>query len=317
MSDGSGPGGVPHPWEKHFDDEYQAYYYFNPVTQETRWADVNGQLPYIPEEDNQSNLNQYNEEYEQDDPYELDEEYNLDELDGDASISNMSRLSQLSVIERSEFHMANKRDKQEALRMQLLQREEEELRNPEINKRSKQLNRNVEDMFAWEEQRKAKMEALAAQQRAAENAQITGKPTLYASSNASVSSHNSADGMPVEARLLAYEEKRKLKLQQTIAHEKNEARRSAIPTIAPHSAQLVQRRVAAAARGEEVPQSSNRSRVAAADAPGILKDNATGQLFFQVCCSFISLLHRKCIILNSLSVVHCPFSPHSRVVGHC
>ena len=110
--------------------------------------------------------------------------------------------------------MANKRDKQEALRMQLLQREEEELRNPEINKRSKQLNRNVEDMFAWEEQRKARMEALAAQQRAAENAQITGKPTLYASSNASVSSHNSADGLPVEARLLAYEEKRKLKLQQ-------------------------------------------------------------------------------------------------------
>lgn len=282
VSDGSGSGEVPQPWEKHFDDEYQAYYYFNPVTQETRWADVNGQLPYIPEEGNQSNPNQYNEEYEQDDPYELDEEYNLDELDGDASISNMSRLSQLSVIERSEFHMANKRDKQEALRMQLLQREEEELRNPEINKRSKQLNRNVEDMFAWEEQRKARMEALAAQQRAAENAQITGKPTLYASSNASVSSHNSADGLPVEARLLAYEEKRKLKLQQTIAYEKNEARRSAIPTIAPHSAQLVQRRAAAVARGEEAPQSSNRSRVAGADGPGILKDNATGQLFFQV-----------------------------------
>ena len=103
-----------------------------------------------------------------------------------------------------------------------------------------------------------------------------------------MSSHNSSDSaahLPVEARLLAYEEKRKLKLQQTIAQEKNEARRAANPTIAPHSSNLVQRRVAAVARGEEAPQLSNR-RIAAGDTPGILKDNVTGQTYFQVyeCC---------------------------------
>jgi len=277
---GSHGGGLPYPWEKHFDDEYQSYYYFNPETQETQWAAVDDQVPFVPNERHFEDQNGYDES----EPYEFGDDYSLNELDGDGSVSNMSRLLQLSVIERSEHMLAVKREKQENLRQQLLQREEEELRDPEINKRSKQLNRNVDDIFAWEEQRKARVEALAAQQRAAEAAQNTGRPILYASSGASVSSHNSSDSaahLPVEARLLAYEEKRKLKLQQTIAQEKNEARRAANPTIAPHSSNLVQRRVAAAARGEEAPQLSNR-RIAVGDTPGILKDNVTGQTFFQV-----------------------------------
>lgn len=276
------------PWILHFDDENQAHYYFNAQTGECKWAEVT-----------QSNPTEHSEYY----PEGGDTaEYDFDEIDGE-SVSNMSRISTMSVVERSEQMLAHKREKQEALRYQLQQRELEGLRSgPEINQRSKQLNRKVDDIFAWEDKRKAKLEMLAAQVRMEEDSQITGRPHLYApmiSSGASVcSSFNSvistgsgSEGLSVEERLLAYEEKRKLKLQQTIAHEQNEARKAATPTLAPHSANLNRSRVAHSYSNASTSDSQNSSQyggsylgrgTADGTAPGILKDNSTGQIMFQV-----------------------------------
>lgn len=278
---------VPHPWRLQFDDEYQAHYYYNPQTGESRWAEV----------DNDRDLHVGYCAVEHGSGQYTEEEYDFDEIDGN-SVSNLSRMSTMSVVERSAQMLAQKKEKQEALRQQLEQRELEAIRSgPEINQRSKQLIRNVDDIFAWEQRRKSKMEALAAQVRAEEDARITGRPHLYvpmSGSGASVCSASSAhsadsDNQPVEARLLAYEEKRKLKLQQAIAHEKNEARKAATPMLAPHSANLVRRREAQQSSNSCVADSqtdsvysSYRASVASGSTQGILRDNSTGQIMFQV-----------------------------------
>lgn len=249
-------------WQLHFDDEVQSYFYYNTETGETKWA---------PE----MNPGTYNDEYNDGSSY-------LDELDGNVSIGGTSRVSTLSVVDRSAQMLAQKKVREEALRQELLLREKQEMRDaPAINERSKKLNRGIDDIFAWEEQRKQRMEALAQQRLAEESAQNTGRPMLYGSSNASVISTNSGgsgsgSGVPVEERLRAYEEKRQLKLQATRAKEVQEARRSAIPTISQHSANLARRR---AATGYETP---SRPVLTAQDVPGILRDQSTGQTLFQV-----------------------------------
>jgi hypothetical protein len=262
-----GQSEIPYPWQLLFDDEIQAHYYFNPLTEETRWADVD-------------------EGHEEEGEYEYaehDGSVYLDELDGDNSVSNVSRMSSMSVVDRSAQMLAQKKEREEALRFEMMRREEQEMRSvPEINKRSKQMNRKVDDMFTWEQQRKERAAALAEQQRAEEARQNPGRPTLYAnhiSSSASVSSGGSnatPSSLPVEERLLAFEEKRRLKLQQTRAQEVNDARKAATPTISAHSANLARRRLST---GYEP---SPRVALTPSDVPGILRDGATGQLLFQV-----------------------------------
>ena len=271
--------GLPYPWQCLFDDEYQAYYYFNPLTNEQQWADINEDM-----QGNQVKHTHNHNEYEYPDFNEDGSTY-LDELDGE-SISNMSRTS--SVFERSTQMLASKKEREEALRLELQQREESELRaGPEINKRSKQMNRNVDDMFTWEEKRKQKMELLAQQRRAEEASQNTGKPILYShksSSNASVCTTGSGDSssIPVEERLLAYEEKRRLKLQQTIAQEKSDARKASIPTIAPHSMNLNRRRLESNSSTGSGSTGNSMSGGSSGGNTGILRDHSTGQIMFQV-----------------------------------
>ena len=260
---------IPYPWQLLFDDEIQAHYYFNPMTEESIWADIDVEKQQS--EGGETYSCGYEEDY-------------LDELDGNSSVGNASKISTSSVVERSSQMIAHRKEREEALRLEREQQEYQQMRpGPEINERSKKMNRKVDDIFAWEEQRKERMEQRAQQYRAQEAAQNTGKPMLYAhnnSSNASVVSTNSGSSstVPVEERLHAYEEKRKLKLQQTRAMEVNEARRSAIPTISPHSANLARRRATLST------SSSATSSVAltAADVPGILRDSSTGQVLFQV-----------------------------------
>jgi hypothetical protein len=269
---------IPYPWQLLFDDEIQAHYYYNPLTDETRWADVDERQ----EEGGEYDYAEH--EYAEHEYADHDGSEYLDELDGDNSVSNVSRMSSLSVVDRSAQMLAQKKEREEALRSEMMRREEQEMRSvPEINKRSKQMNRKVDDMFTWEQQRKERAAALAEQQRAEEARQNPGRPTLYAnhvSSSASVSSGGSnatPSSQPVEERLLAFEEKRRLKLQQTRAQEVNEARKAATPTISAHSANLARRRLSA---GYEP---SPRVALTPSDLTGILRDGSTGQVLFQVC----------------------------------
>jgi hypothetical protein len=246
---------LPYPWQVGFDEDVQSYYYYNPETGDAAWAP--GQEP----------------------PSVSSGADYLEELDSNSSVANASRISSLSVVDRSNQMLASKKEREIALRQQLSLKQQAEMRDvPQINARSRRLNRNVEDMFAWEEHRKQKMEALAQQRMTEESAQNTGRPKLYSSSNASVVSTGSggSGGLPVEERLLAYEEKRRLKLQATRAQEVYEAKRSAIPTISPHSANLARRRTSTGYDG------GSKVQLNAEDVPGIIRDHATGQVLFQV-----------------------------------
>jgi hypothetical protein len=247
--------GLPYPWQVGFDEDVQSYYYYNPETGETEWA--SGQEP-----SSASNGADY-----------------LEELDSNGSVANASRTSSLSVVDRSNQMLASKKERETALRQQLSRQQQAEMRDaPQINARSRRLNRNVEDMFAWEEHRRQKMDALAQKRMEEESAHNTGRPKLYPTSNASVVSTGSggSGGLPVEERLLAYEEKRRLKLQAARAQGVHEANRSAIPTISPHSANLARRRASGGYDG------GGRVQLNAEDVPGIIRDHATGQMLFQV-----------------------------------
>lgn len=114
---------------------------------------------------------------------------------------------------------------------------------PTINKRSQQLHRDVNDMLEWERTRRAKIDALAEQVKAAEDAQNTGRPIipkrLTGCSNASSDPLlATTSSMPVEDRLLAYEERRLMKIASLKEQQRLEARKAATPKLAPRSMKL-------------------------------------------------------------------------------
>ena len=114
---------------------------------------------------------------------------------------------------------------------------------PTINKRSQQLHRDVNDMLEWERTRRAKIDALAEQVKAAEDARNTGRPIipkrLTGCSNASSDTLlATTSSMPVEDRLLAYEERRLMKIASLKEQQRLEARKAATPKLAPRSMKL-------------------------------------------------------------------------------
>lgn len=116
---------------------------------------------------------------------------------------------------------------------------------PTINKRSQQLHRDVNDMFEWDRARRAKIDALAEQVRAAEDAQNTGRPIIPKKRSTGSCPDASSDpliaatsSMPVEDRLLAYEERRLMKIASLKEQQRLEARQAATPKLAPRSMNL-------------------------------------------------------------------------------
>lgn len=114
---------------------------------------------------------------------------------------------------------------------------------PTINKRSQQLHRDVNDMLEWERARRAKIDALAEQVKAAEDAQNTGRPIIPKRSTGCSNASSdpllaTTSSMPVEDRLLAYEERRLMKIASLKEQQRLEARKAATPKLAPRSMKL-------------------------------------------------------------------------------
>lgn len=182
-----------------------------------------------------------------------------------------------------------KKEKEDALRAKFEEASQEEIKlAPEINKKSKAMSRSVNDMFSWNDARKAKLEARIIETQQEESAAITGRPvvTKYAQklrSSDGVSS-SSTGAVPIEERLLDYEERKKLKLQQMIEQKQSEMKRQASTSfLAPHSAS-VQRSGDVADRLYNLAsvQQRERQELTTMAHAHYAFDESTGQRLFQV-----------------------------------
>jgi hypothetical protein len=98
-------------------------------------------------------------------------------------------------------------------------------------------------MLEWERTRRAKIDALAEQVKAAEDAQNTGRPIIPKRSTGCSNASSdpllaTTSSMPVEDRLLAYEERRLMKIANLKEQQRLEARKAATPKLAPRSMKL-------------------------------------------------------------------------------
>jgi hypothetical protein len=146
---------------------------------------------------------------------------------------NVSAVKKKTIAERSAEQLQLKKEKEENLRSFLQQKSLEEVRSaPEITSKSKQLvkARKVDDMLAWDESRKAKIENLKQQQQQQLEKQHTGKPQLKPS-NSSSNRDSTAPHQPVHERLLEQGEQRRLKQQYLQEKADEEARLNAVPRI--------------------------------------------------------------------------------------
>lgn len=84
----------------------------------------------------------------------------------------------LTVVERSNLMLQKKRDKEHAIRAEREQRELQEIHDPLINKSSKSINRSVEHMLSWDEQRKQKIQEQAISRQFEEERVVTGRPAI-------------------------------------------------------------------------------------------------------------------------------------------
>ena len=175
-------------WEEHFSEEYQIPYYFNPQTGESSWEVPADYLKIV-----EAPLNTVSSESE-----------------GQKSQSAVLQIrdkqhhqQQPTIADRSIQQIQARKEREDSYREYLDRKRLQEVKSkPEITSKSKNLQRDVHDMFSWEESRKIKL--AQRQQEVSEEilAQNTGRPkvTKVAQKLAQNQQH-----LPVEERLLDYE----------------------------------------------------------------------------------------------------------------
>jgi uncharacterized protein YdaT len=271
-------------WERHYSEEDGEYYLYNPLTQECIWESEDNFL-----EQWNDNMRNYEEHRLQSDENAIDEsEYTLDLLEKlmledkvatQSSFSENSSSTQqqyqsnkpslrsgmndasLSVVDRSNIMLQSKQTKVDKLNQQKL---EDELKackpQPEINKKSKMMNRSVNDMLEWDEKRKQKIQEKADALGKSKNSELTGRPIItkkaedlarrwkeedesqnWDNDGVSTSFTATTSGKSVQERLYEYNERKKMKQQYLIEQENLRARREARPQLAPHSAKYIRR----------------------------------------------------------------------------
>lgn len=178
------------------------------------------------------------------------------------SVYNGISDSSLSVVERSKLTMRAKQQKINSLQQS---REREQLRAqtaiPVTTRKAQSMQRSVEDMLQWEEERRQRLHRTKATLRAQEDAEVTGRPTLTkkaeeVSKRWREGGHGddgqslAADGQAsvvssarsVQDRLYEYDERKKEKLERIQAERDAAIRSSAIPRINPMSNKILERK---------------------------------------------------------------------------
>lgn len=176
------------------------------------------------------------------------------------SVYNGISHSSLSVVDRSKLTMRAKQQKINSLQQS---REREQLRAqtaiPVTTRKAQSMQRSVEDMLQWEEERRQRLHRTKATLRAQEEAEVTGRPMLTKKAE-EVSkrwregngddSQSLADGQAsivssarsVQDRLYEYEERKKEKMERLQAERDAAIRSSAIPKINPMSNKILERK---------------------------------------------------------------------------
>lgn len=170
--------------------------------------------------------------------------------------------SSLSVVERSKLTM---RAKQQKINSFQQSREREQLRAqtaiPVTTRKAQSMQRSVEDMLQWEEERRQRLHRTKATLRAQEDAEVTGRPMLTkkaeeVSKRWREGGHGddgqslAADGQAsvvssarsVQDRLYEYDERKKEKIERIQAERDAAIRSSAIPRINPMSNKILERK---------------------------------------------------------------------------
>lgn len=287
-----------YPWEKHFSEEHGMFYYFNVLNGESSWQKpTEAEVDSSVEETQQQPVHGANyHEYRLEEDYFVeiregleggddtsdnwaqtepespqyygavnseDQEHETDSVVSEtlSYSTNKTSSTSMGVYERSAQMMMAKKEREEAMRLKLEQQKLQGIQSvPTINKKSKSLSRNVDDMLAWEQKRKQKLAMKQMELEALELESLTGKPmvtktaerlarqwqeqddgisdtTSVVSGVTGISAYTNRTHS-VQDRLLYYDEQRKAKLQRLKEEQAVAIRAAANPKVAPHSANL-------------------------------------------------------------------------------
>lgn len=215
-------------WERHYSPDDGMYYLFNPFTNECVWDDYNR---------------------EQHDESRNNESSSVAE----STMSLRSGINdpRLSVVERSNIMLELKKAKIAKFQQEKIIKEQSIIKGqPNITKKSSQLNRSVEDMYEWEKSRKQKLQKQAEARLNEESIHLTGRPTITKKAE-TLSRRRNEYGEPTFAqdieesdvvkRLHTYEEKKQLKIQKIREAEAQQARLQSVPKISQYSRQLTKK----------------------------------------------------------------------------
>lgn len=182
-------------WEEHFSEEYQIPYYFNPQTGESSW-----EVPADFQSGDETTI----------DIATLAESIHLEQHGFQRlkttvvnSRDKQQQQQQPTIAERSVQQIQARKEREDSYREYLERKSLEEIKSkPVTTNKSKLLQRDVNDMLSWEENRKAKI--AQRQQEASQeiSAQNTGRPKLTKVAEKLAQNHQQ---LPVEERLLDYE----------------------------------------------------------------------------------------------------------------
>lgn len=285
---------LPPPWERHFSEEDEQYYYFHPETEQCLWeTDL---LEFLHEEGLMESEGTYVEgnEYEDEgveralfqdeaaveeddfDGFDLQSLANMDMDNGTDTGSVYAGISssELNVVERSRLTQQAKQLKINSLRQSKEREELMSISKPTTTKKAQGMQRSVEDMIQWDEQRRARIHRSKQAIRSQEDAENTGRPVLSklaeqlarrrqleessdlgsvaveSTDGQTVVSGVSFGGRSVQDRLYEYEERKKEKLQRLQAAKETAIRQAAVPKIAPMSNRILARKYGGSGGGD-------------------------------------------------------------------
>jgi hypothetical protein len=230
-------------WERYFSEDDNAYYYYNPISNEIIWENE-----MQPQEQTHNNARR-----------EISREEAAYFANSDtSSLKAGINDSNLSVVDRSNIMLQSKNTKLLKLQQQKLDEELQSIQAPKLTKMSKSIHRTVDDMLAWDVKRKQKIAQRAQAQAELQQQEYTAKPVIsrkaeqlyqqamgndlvsYSSpggggeqdyDNNSYNMNSVSTQKSLVNRLMEYDEKKKWKLEQMREEERQKQRKDAIPRI--------------------------------------------------------------------------------------